>query len=195
MCSGIYLLLPLHVQDLPVISESFPSSGRNGYPFCTEVTQQKGGPSVSCYPALPTSPAFTLANSQEPLKTEIWPAFSCLIVLTSWNTTFVQYDCLCLSHSSGLLVNVLREALVESPVKIFTMPISSIARISIFMRHSSFCSIFVSCFLNYTLNIKDHKLLTHQYTPGAHSRLSVNTFSTVSISGHGTHCFEGKHSL
>lgn len=97
MCSGIYLLLPLHVQDLPVISESFPSSGRNGYPLCTKVTQQKGGPFASCCPALPTSPAFTLANSEEPLETKIWPAFSCLIVLTSWNMPPIQSDCLCLS--------------------------------------------------------------------------------------------------
>lgn len=151
MCCGIYLLLPLSVRDLPVISESFPSSGRNGYPLCTEVTQQKGGPSASCHPALPTRPAFTLANSHEPLETKIWPAFSCLMVLTSRNTPLIQHDCLCLSHSSGLLVNVLREALVDSPVKTFTTPISSTALISIFRRHSSLCSIFVSCFLNYSI--------------------------------------------
>lgn len=71
MCGGIVLLPPLHVQDLPVTSESFPSSGRNGYPLGTEVTQQKGEPPASHHPVLLTHPAFTLANSQEPRETKI----------------------------------------------------------------------------------------------------------------------------
>lgn len=165
MCSGIYLLLPLSIRDLPVISESFPSSGRNGYPLHRA---NRAETSASCHLALPTPPAFTLANSHEPLETKIWLAFSCLMVLTSRNIPLIQQDCLHSSHSSGLLGNVLREAPVDSPVKAFTRPISSAALISIFMGQSS---LFHICFLfpqlQYTLNI----LIKHQYTPGAHSRL------------------------